>query len=68
MKVKLIIETEEGTNLEVSHIYDSSPIETKNFAEIEGAISKIRKDLLPQMEKELLIANQESFRKKKLKT
>jgi len=65
MKVKLIIETEAGTSIEVSHIYDCNPIEAKNFAEIEGSISKIRKDLLPQMEKELLTANQESFTKKK---
>lgn len=64
MKVRLIIETEEGKTLEVSEHYNKS-IETTNFSDIENLVGEIKKDLLPSLEKELLATNQSTYMDKK---
>ena len=64
MKVRLIIETEEGKTLEVSEYYNKS-IETTNFSDIENLVGEIKKDLLPSLEKELLATNQSTYMDKK---
>lgn len=64
MKVRLIIETEEGKRLEVSEHYNKS-IETTNFSDIENLVGEIKKDLLPSLEKELLATNQSTYMDKK---
>jgi len=64
MKVRLIIETEDGKSLEVNEYYNQS-IETTNFSDIENLVGEIKKDLLPSLERELLLTNQSCYMDKK---
>ena len=64
MKVRLIIETADGKELEVSKKYNHS-LETNNFSDIENMVCSIKKDLLPNIEEKILSHNQSVYMDKK---